>query len=48
MCEKCKCKSCKKYGNCEHYEKLVKFIKPNTELFNYNVKLANCYLKRTV
>jgi hypothetical protein len=47
MFEKCKCKSCKDFlnGECETYKQLKAFIKPNTDVFNYNVNNRGCYIK---
>ena len=47
MFERCVCKSCKKFagGACATHKDLKVWIKPNTDLFNYNVKFRSCFIK---
>ncbi len=48
MFETCKCKSCKYFNNgqCETHKQVKVFIKPNTDVFNYNIKLRECYVEQ--
>lgn len=48
MFEVCKCNNCKNFlnGKCETYNQIKAFIKPNTDVFNYNVKNRQCFINK--